>query len=359
MLLINICYDFLFTVLCSSSKQPLDYFFIKSLNHTWWNYCLISLIFFFFYKVGFDYFILIFLFLSIAPRTSIVYANLTPPALLIGYNAIHPFLFYLAVTLTFINYTHWDFFFLIKKKYPLCFIIVALFLGGLWGSGNSAWGFFWVNDSIELILFCVGVYSVICLHRGRFGKLYLESYITLTLLITWVLLLRWGFIFTRHSFINSAKVINIFRIFYLFILNNNYLLLPHFILYFFSYYILMYILIYKILVFFNSRTRIYLLQNTHIILTVVVLSWVKFSEYNLSVVVNSKQLIYNFFFISSNQISNTVASVDTFMIWKKFIVSLPTLFIYSCKKIISQFKLFVAWPKFIFIIILITSIWKI
>ena len=28
-------YYFLFTVLCSSSKQPLDYYFIKSLNHTW------------------------------------------------------------------------------------------------------------------------------------------------------------------------------------------------------------------------------------------------------------------------------------------------------------------------------------
>jgi hypothetical protein len=27
--------EVVFTVLCSSSKQPLDYFFIKSLNHTW------------------------------------------------------------------------------------------------------------------------------------------------------------------------------------------------------------------------------------------------------------------------------------------------------------------------------------
>lgn len=359
MLLINICYDFLLTALCSPSKQPLDYFFIKNLNHTWWNYCLVSLIFFFIYKAEFKYFSLILLFLLITPHASTVHYSLTPPALLVGYNAIHPFLFYLASILVFVNYVHWDFFFLVKKKYSLCFILIALFLGGLWGSGNSAWGFFWVNDSIELVLLCISVYSIIFLHRSRFIKLYRESYIVLMLLVVWVLLLRWGFIFTRHSFINSAKVINIFRIFYLFLLNSGYLLLSCIILYFFSYYVLVYFLIYKILVFFNSRTRIYLLQKTHMILIVIVLSWVKFSEYNLGIVVNNKQLIYNFFSLSSNEVSNVMMNINTLIIWKKFIVSLPTLFIYGYKKIISQFKLFVAWPKFIFIIALIISIKKI
>lgn len=359
MLLVILSYDYLLSVLFNTIKEPLGYFFIKNLNHVWWNYGIVFIILFFFYKLEIQLLGFIFLFLIATPLATSLLPTVNPSALLVGYNAIHPPLFYTAILLTFAVYNHCDFYFLGKKKYALLFTLSALFLGGLWGAGNSAWGFFWVNDAIELVLFSTSCYLIACCHRGSYINFYKERFIVLLLFTVWILFLRWGFIFTRHSFISSIKIINLYRIFYLFSFSAHLIWLPYFFFCLFSYYMLIYILIYQVFIFFNSKSTFYFLEKTHIILCVLILSWMKFSPYNLSVVINSKQVVYNFFYFGSYEISNYISNINLIINSKKFIITMPSYLIYNYKKAISQFKLFIAWPKFVFVILLLISIRKI
>lgn len=129
-----------------------------------------------------------------------------PESLLVGLNTIHPYFYYWGFSL--VTMFIWRQFFieipntLNFTSYILSF---ALILGMTWGSVNDLWGFFWVNDLIELILFFFFILSLYLLHVYKKINFYLiVSFYTCLLWLIYVI--RLGFVGSRHSFFLNLQV---------------------------------------------------------------------------------------------------------------------------------------------------------
>lgn len=131
-----------------------------------------------------------------------------PQQLVVGYNNIHPVLFYLAFLAVFFFIAPFEFIGGCKSTSISSVAAISLVLGGYWGLNNTAWGFFWVNDFIEWILLLLVILSFSLFHHRQVTRslsLYLIMTASLFLLI---ILSRYGFIFTRHSFFDLNKSVN-------------------------------------------------------------------------------------------------------------------------------------------------------
>lgn len=140
---------------------------------------------------------------SYSGHTLIIWVN----ALVVGLNNIHPYIYYLGFLSLILycakSYTIYSNYFLVSI---LQILLCALLLGMYWGCSASVWGFFWVDDYIELVLlgFCMLVLYNLHIYSTN-------NYINVVLmLISGVLLviLRNGIAVTRHSFFLNFNVMS-------------------------------------------------------------------------------------------------------------------------------------------------------
>lgn len=220
-------------------------------------------------------------------------------ALLVGFNNVHPFLFYISLVLSF-------FYLVTLGNFIKCLlfsinsiIILSLLLGGLWGAGNSSWGFFWLKDPIEIILLSLFLLIVLVIHNNYNYKIIYNVIIYFYLVALALYCLRNGFFFTKHNFFNINLIKNIF-LYYFFILffniNKNLLLLLLLITVnnFFLIHLIIYF-VFKTIAIYNSKIKL-----THITTIAIYISWIKYKENNFSAyncITNSQNLI-NYYYWS-------------------------------------------------------------
>lgn len=210
--------------------------------------------------------------------------------LLVGFNNIHPFLFYISLIFSFFSLLFLNKFLKCTIQYVYMLIVISLLLGGLWGAGNSSWGFFWLKDPIELILlllFCLIIqFSHVNFTYNNFFLLLLMF----LLLLSFLYYLRNGFIFTKHNFFNVKLRKNtiIYIIIFLTIITNiNSLQFKTFVIsiiiilscYFYTF-ILLYFINFAKIFLNNYNNKIKLI---HIFIFSLYLIWIKYRENNFSI----------------------------------------------------------------------------
>ena len=155
-----------------------------------------------------------------------IYAsNTVPHQLLIGFNSWHPMLFYFTLILSLLSLFKLEPSLHIKRKYVISLGVVALLLGGYWGLGNSVWGYFWVNDSIELMLLFFVCITTITIHM-LYSRCNVNSLKIIILAGVFLLIsMRYGLVFTRHSFFNFKNLnnVSVTLIMFLFYLKPKYI----------------------------------------------------------------------------------------------------------------------------------------
>ena len=144
---------------------------------------------------------------TLTPASIIIILTL-PSGLLYGLVTLHPLLLYTGLLLLLgwvLGFQSWGF--LNFRIFTLVLLGSALSLGMVWGWSNSVWSFFWVNDSIEWILFGFFMYSLVILHT--ISVTYFINYLTIfSILAGWLVIFRLGLIWTRHSFFINLEFIN-------------------------------------------------------------------------------------------------------------------------------------------------------
>lgn len=189
-------------------------------------------------------------------------------SLLIGTIVIHPIMFYFFMLIFFLKCLHQ------KKLYWLNiinltnfslikFMFITLILGGFWGFQSTIWGYFWVNDAVEWVLFMTIIYLLWKIHNFPLNSRLYNSFIVPFLLFNLIVLIRLNIFQTRHNFIEQKTLYLLVFFFYfsffIFInksfnklnFSNNlfYVVLGSFSLYFypllfFKYYTLLFILLF-------------------------------------------------------------------------------------------------------------------
>lgn len=343
--------------LLRSLQQPL-YSFVRNINHSWWNYVFITLLVTLLRKVKPVFTISFVLFmLHKAVPTIFVFKKISS-ALLVGYNNIHPILFYIFLSSA-VFYLLID---EVQKVWPIDKLMVGstvtLFLGGLWGAGNSAWGFFWVNDSIEILLFKYICLLLVFIHTHTLAKRKKYVFVGLAAIVIQLLILRWGFTFTRHSFFNLSTTTNVYKLFILFFNISSRL----FIIFFISIDHLMgfglfFLITYFIVLFTNSLTSTPANIIVHTTVLVLALSWLKIKAHNLTIFTVPEIFVKNLFTYSS-----TSSTLDNFFLNLRgdthTIVRTVANYVYSYKSYLNNYIILQSWSRF-FLLILLVSMWKI
>lgn len=278
---------------------------------------MITAAFFFFKKFNKLFFSFIFFFQQFS---YIISTELSQPlALLVGFNNIHPFFFYAAI---------FSFSYYILTVEKLSFIrmlsilklsVVALLLGGYWGAGNSVWGFFWVNDSIEYILLIFCLVIVFFLHT----KKHISSafYLSVMMLFIFFMLFcfRWGLKFTRHNFLDSNVINNfIFYLTYLRFLTLFFACLVQSNLQIFLF-IFIFVIIFLIIFFLDYDIDGKLLF-IHVIILALCLSWLRYKPFYFS-------KIYLNFNIFSYTVYIYINNFNNYLYFKFFKLVYKTLYI--------------------------------
>ena len=270
-------------------------------NHSWWNYGILCIIFFFLTKknnVIIKFFFFFMLYSTFLKKIKFHYLS---KFLFLGYNNIHPFLLYsfLVGSLVLLLYIR-DKVFFFKNSHVFFVGLAALFLGGLWGLGNSSWGYFWVNDSIEIILVCslLNFLTIIHLKNKQFCRL---NILAATLIVFSMYLLRSGFVFSRHNFFSIKKTVNLLK--FTLLLHTNVISSLWLYYIFLLYYIFVFLLMFLFLFFSNfkifPKSLVFII---HLLIALCLLTWLKYRANNLtSWSLFNVQFFYNFF--SSNNIN--------------------------------------------------------
>lgn len=122
-----------------------------------------------------------------------------------GMFKIHPILFYFIVIHTVYNLFNKFSVYKFVIKYLLNITIITLLLGSIWALFELKWGYYWSNDSIELnLLLIVLLYTttIHMLYKNSKFKLY-----QILIIINLLLLIRGGYMYTKHNFFNVKSVI--------------------------------------------------------------------------------------------------------------------------------------------------------
>lgn len=279
-------------------------FLITSVNNNF--FILFSLSFFFKLPI---IILLLFIFFKHKIFLSLVDFFVIPKSLIVGLNVVHPPLFYLSFFFGLLKFKNS----LFSVKFFNIWMISSftLLLGGFWGLGNSVWGFFWVNDLIEQVLLSYTLLLLGMLHFYMRNNSVVFYFYTIFIIFIFLLLSRWGFVFTRHSFFNINNTYNIYLSYY-FLVNITYSkIFTNFIIFFLPPYlhISIYIYITIFLVNFLSKISLYNLKFIilHILIFVIYITWIKVRCHNynyvgvyLTYVCNV--YLYSWFYIYNNYI---------------------------------------------------------
>lgn len=337
-------------------KNQVWFSLILNLTKNWFNVFFCFTIVFFLVQ-RWSIFIYVYLYKFVI-FTIFVKKKLITTQLLMGFNNIHPILFYISFFLLFISYGDIETIFFIKRLNNLMIGVFALLLGGWWGLGNSVWGFFWVNDLIECILFGILCWATIYMHCLFYKEVvvrYLLGFLTAILLL---LMLRWGFLFTRHNFF-SILALNNLIIFFFFRFNIFYFYLLYLYVTFFSigiivmFFFILFLHLYKKLNIFLFK-----LICWHIFFFIIGFSWLKFKEH--------MSTIFTFLYVSN--LNYILFSLKQQYFFSKFFIggggslllfSISTFFIYGKKFFYITYFLIITYHIFIFLIIFVKSMLKI
>lgn len=329
------------------NKLQIWYFFINFLINNLNNTIFFFIIFFFINKLHVHTIVFI-SFLKQYAYVSYLFASELPKGLLLGYNVIHPPLFYLSlifgISFIFEKLNN------IKSINTLIVGLFGILLGGIWGLGNSIWGFFWVDDFIELMFLSYLILLALILHLTFYKNYINYYYVCIFIILTLLITSRWGLIFTRHSFFNILNIHNIFFIYFFTFFFNflHFFLIFIFFIIFNKYYIYV-IIIFLILqlsniTFYNKRWVL-----IHILFLVNYISWIKLKEYNLLYFFN--KFLYNFELLSLTW----NITYDSFFLFffKKYFLSffkLLTYNVYSVKYfIITLYTGVLSYSFFVYI----------
>lgn len=344
-----------FTKLFFLSHSLAWYIFIAKLINTYWNFFIIFIIASFFSRLQIKVIFFFFTFLLyLFDCFWLVQLTSIPSQLLVGYNNIHPVFFYFSFVLSFFYTSSWKMGFFLRLKTILFASSIALLLGGLWGCGNSVWGFFWVNDSIELILFFLTCFLLVVLHSesSKNNALYLFTY--LFILVIWIFLLRWGFTFTRHNFFDLRKLVNSSFYSFLFITQGGVLLffVTTFLIFFnfFLYFLL--IFLFSCFSFNLSFFKNFILL-LHLSIFIFFFCWLSYRQNNFLLFNLSNHVNYNVH--NSTLSASNLLTTDSFLKFKFFTVAnyyQSVGFLYPFKKKLL-FKVFMSysfyWVFFIYL----------
>lgn len=169
--------------------------------------CVTTLLIFFFLTSHVDNMRYAFFFFSLVPGLAAF--SKVPVQLLIGYNSWHPMLFYVSILFCLFLVLSGFSFVKIRTKFVFASLSFTLILGGYWGLGNSVWGYFWVNDVIELVLLAYIVIVGVFIHTILPKNISLIIFIASCCIGIFLILLRYGVVFTRHSFFDNKNIKNI------------------------------------------------------------------------------------------------------------------------------------------------------
>lgn len=348
-LTLDVTYTFKFFFI----KYEFIYTWIKNLNHPWWNYfCLVSI--FFFFIGNFMPLIYFLIFLGFTPVVFSYTKGLIPETLLIGYNNIHPPLLYIGVISYLFILLKYEFF-IFKKKSILIILIIAFYLGALWGCGNSVWGFFWVNDKIELILLLYTLSFISLIHKNINNKMIKIFLIYIYLLFISILMLRWGLKFTRHNFFDFTKGHNFIFSYLITIRVYSFIYSYILVMIFYSFNYIS-VVLFLLTLFFYNKTKFMKNIILHIFLSILFISWLKFKTNNFIVYGN---------LINFNEQTTTFSHCDlliynkifiNFLKFKKIIYFFKTKMFYSFKFVNPQMTVFINSSKFFLILLLLISI---
>ena len=129
-----------------------------------------------------------------------------PISLLIGLNTIHPYLYYFSfITILLLLWKFLFFNIIIRKTTVIYISFIALVLGMAWGSINDLWGFFWVNDLIELILLFLIILMICYTHIYSKNSTHIYTISLLTIIII-LYSVRLGLVGSRHSFFLDLQI---------------------------------------------------------------------------------------------------------------------------------------------------------
>ncbi len=207
----------------------LYYYNFKSLNiynvliiylNNFWANLLINLFFSFIYI----YYCLFLLWISIISVFSISVLRLSKKSSIllnffVGYYKIHPMLFYL--------FNHSIIYYFLKKNNNFKIVnilittLITFSLGSLWALYQNIWGYYWSNDSIEYILLLLSWFLLLYIHR-IYKNIPLLFYLSIFSIFFLIILLRLGFLYTKHNFFKSLTDYDrYFMLLKIFILLNN------------------------------------------------------------------------------------------------------------------------------------------
>lgn len=331
------------------------YFFSGNLNVTLSNWLIITCITLFIIKFNNKFFFFIFFFLS--ARYLVKNSNLLIPwELIVGFNSWHPPLFYASLLLTILSAVSCEKFVHVRSTLIISTLIITLLLGGYWGLGNSVWGYFWVNDSIELLLL---VYIIILLTRVHTIPSKVSFLMFIFLLFggfVFLIFMRYGLLFTRHSFFELKKINNLYFIIFLsltyLIPQSSFLLLIVLFIFssdlFFIFFISLFIVNYSLV---SSMSGV--LYFTHFSILCLVTTWLKSKTLNIIFFLGrfvssaSKLLILN------NSLSDLPFFVSKFNT-TKIILTTKTLNLYSSKLVLKYMFIFSTYTNTAWLVLILT-----
>lgn len=195
------CWLVLFSVLNYLSIN--NYFFLIV------SFCFV------FKKISSVYFFIYFIVYFLNYKIFNVSGLMTPVTLSIGTLLIHPCVFYSSVLCGLLSiYTRWSYIFVIQWRVILFMAICSLFLGMYWGLFSYLWGFFWVNDSVEIWLLAFVIQYALYYHMTLIALKGKDIIILSLMLGLWLFNIRLGLVWTRHSFFNTLNTYYFYIVIY-------------------------------------------------------------------------------------------------------------------------------------------------
>ena len=336
----------------------LSYLLIVWLNITKNNiFLIINIISIFFQQFSYNFYLFfIYFFNNFSKVNNCNHININ---LIYGLTDIHPPLFYITLVFFFniLLLTNNNKFYL---KLKIIFYIgsYTMILGGFWGLGNFTWGFFWLNDPIEVILLFIILLVILILHTYMFkSKQYKFIYILFFIFI-YLISFRIGFVNTRHNFFNIKNLSNLILSYFfaLFIIQKNFFKFFFFLIIFNFFKFFLFFISTFFIRFLSILSRY--LMGVHIFFFSLLVIFFKYKENNIS----SFSLMYthyvnilNFFF--KNFIFTYTNVYSNFFFFTSFY--LTSNYLYNLKITITFFNIFLSYWIYILIIFFLISTLKI
>lgn len=331
------------------------YILIIFLNQTKNNFfILISLLYYFNY-FSFNYFSLG-CWLIYKLKLNVYTCEFININLIYGLANTHPLFFYMTILFLFINFFLLSNLIIYFKVINILYIsLITMFLGGLWSTGNSSWGFFWLNDPIELVLLFIIILILIFIHAQKKKNNYYNLIFIFLTIILYLFFFRLGFILTRHNFFNLKTISNTF-IFFIFLFFTLHYYMPWFLL--FLYNNLVFLTLYVIF-FYKKYLYTYTKKNItyHILIFSLIILFLKYKENNISIFLDKNNFNNNYFFFFEkyNYFFNYFYIKGNFN-YKFFLSSLS---VYSIKLLTFNFFSFLSYWNYIFLMLFLISTLKI